>query len=249
MWEPREARGGHYGAVVDACWAVGGQALLSVSADQTARLTARSGGRWCELARPQARPDVNFSIGLSIWTLLPFHNVGGLGVFAKVACTSFALTCVAAGASSAASWCPPRRHMLFASGFVIQSVYVAFGISGAMWCSPLPRALTHKELASGCLPRLLGIALRHCRHTFSGARSRLFVRCCDAPQPRRRPSWQGRRRGRRGGRRRRARAAPVRERVRGEGAARPGGAAGVPRHARARARRCSRQTGSAGGLI
>ena len=55
MWEPREARGGHYGAVVDACWAVGGAVLLTVSADQTARLTARCDGRWCEIARPQVR--------------------------------------------------------------------------------------------------------------------------------------------------------------------------------------------------
>ena len=62
MWEPREARGGHYGAVVDACWAVGGAALLTVSADQTARLTARCGGRWCEIARPQARPAKGFCL-------------------------------------------------------------------------------------------------------------------------------------------------------------------------------------------
>jgi len=55
MWEPREACGGHYGAVVDACWAAGGAALLTVGADQTARLAARCAGRWCELARPQAR--------------------------------------------------------------------------------------------------------------------------------------------------------------------------------------------------
>ena len=55
IWEPREARGGHYGAVVDACWAAGGAALLTVGADQTARLAARCAGRWCELARPQAR--------------------------------------------------------------------------------------------------------------------------------------------------------------------------------------------------
>ncbi|KAK9841002.1 hypothetical protein WJX81_004992 [Elliptochloris bilobata] len=53
MWEPREAHGGHYGGVVDACWAVGGAALLTVSADQTARLTAQCDGRWCEIARPQ----------------------------------------------------------------------------------------------------------------------------------------------------------------------------------------------------
>eukprot|EP00887_Chlorella_sp_A99_P005490 scaffold1.g5490.t1 len=51
---PRHALGGHYGPVVDACWAADGGCLLTVSADQTARLTARAaGGRWCEIARPQ----------------------------------------------------------------------------------------------------------------------------------------------------------------------------------------------------
>ena len=38
--QPRPAASGHYGAVVDACWAGNGGCLLSVSTDQTARITA-----------------------------------------------------------------------------------------------------------------------------------------------------------------------------------------------------------------
>lgn len=41
-------------AVVDACWAADGACLLTVSGDQTARITTRlAGGHWCEIARPQ----------------------------------------------------------------------------------------------------------------------------------------------------------------------------------------------------
>lgn len=43
-------------AVVDACWAADGGCLLTVSTDQTARITTRlHGGHWCEIARPQVR--------------------------------------------------------------------------------------------------------------------------------------------------------------------------------------------------
>lgn len=54
-WVPEPALGGHYGPVVDACWAADGACLLTVSADQTARLSTAlaPGGHWCELARPQ----------------------------------------------------------------------------------------------------------------------------------------------------------------------------------------------------
>lgn len=39
---------------MDACWAADGACLLTVSADQTARITTRMhGGHWCEIARPQ----------------------------------------------------------------------------------------------------------------------------------------------------------------------------------------------------
>lgn len=45
---------GHFGPVVDACWAADGACLLTASEDQTARITAQlHTGRWCELARPQ----------------------------------------------------------------------------------------------------------------------------------------------------------------------------------------------------
>ena len=41
-------------AVVDACWAADGGCLLTVSTDQTARITTRlHDGHWCEIARPQ----------------------------------------------------------------------------------------------------------------------------------------------------------------------------------------------------
>lgn len=53
-WLPAHALGGHYGSVVDACWAADGACLLTVSEDQTARMTTRlAGGHWCEIARPQ----------------------------------------------------------------------------------------------------------------------------------------------------------------------------------------------------
>jgi elongator complex protein 2 len=40
--------------VVDACWAADGGCLLTVSTDQTARITTRlADGHWCEIARPQ----------------------------------------------------------------------------------------------------------------------------------------------------------------------------------------------------
>lgn len=53
---PDRAVGGHYGAIVDACWAADGASLLTVSCDQTARITALITGeqsQWCEIARPQ----------------------------------------------------------------------------------------------------------------------------------------------------------------------------------------------------
>ncbi|KAL4430983.1 hypothetical protein ABPG75_006239 [Micractinium tetrahymenae] len=53
-WLPQHGLGGHYGPVVDACWAADGACLLTVSTDQTARITTRlAGGHWCEVARPQ----------------------------------------------------------------------------------------------------------------------------------------------------------------------------------------------------
>lgn len=52
-WSPIHAPGGHFGAVVDQCWSVGGRYLLTVSEDQTARLWGRVEGQWCEVARPQ----------------------------------------------------------------------------------------------------------------------------------------------------------------------------------------------------
>lgn len=53
-WLPRHALGGHYGPVVDACWAADGACLLTVSTDQTARITTQlASGHWCEVARPQ----------------------------------------------------------------------------------------------------------------------------------------------------------------------------------------------------
>lgn len=55
-WEPKHAVGGHYGAVVDMCWGVDGSCLLTASTDQTCRITTRSEGQWCQLARPQVGP-------------------------------------------------------------------------------------------------------------------------------------------------------------------------------------------------
>lgn len=53
-WLPQHALGGHFGPVVDACWAADGACLLTVSTDQTARITTQlAGGHWCEVARPQ----------------------------------------------------------------------------------------------------------------------------------------------------------------------------------------------------
>jgi len=52
---PQPALGGHCNQIVDACWGVDGGCLLTVSTDQTARLTTqlKSTGKWCEIARPQ----------------------------------------------------------------------------------------------------------------------------------------------------------------------------------------------------
>ena len=54
-WVPRPVRGGHSGPVVDMCWAADGACLLSVSADQTARIFTTCQGSWCEIARPEVR--------------------------------------------------------------------------------------------------------------------------------------------------------------------------------------------------
>jgi len=52
---PQPAVGGHCNQIVDACWGVDGACLLTVSTDQTARLTTKlkNTGKWCEIARPQ----------------------------------------------------------------------------------------------------------------------------------------------------------------------------------------------------
>jgi elongator complex protein 2 len=52
---PGPAVGGHCNQIVDACWGVDGGCLLTVSTDQTARLTTKlkNAGKWCEIARPQ----------------------------------------------------------------------------------------------------------------------------------------------------------------------------------------------------
>ncbi|KAL4524822.1 hypothetical protein Ndes2526A_g06926 [Nannochloris sp. 'desiccata'] len=52
---PQPAVGGHCNQIVDACWGVDGGCLLTVSTDQTARLTTKlkKTGKWCEIARPQ----------------------------------------------------------------------------------------------------------------------------------------------------------------------------------------------------
>jgi len=62
-WTPCHSLGGHFGAVVDLAWSFDGACLLSVSADQTARIITRAAdGSWLEAARPQ------------VWyTLLPEH--------------------------------------------------------------------------------------------------------------------------------------------------------------------------------
>ncbi|KAL4426818.1 hypothetical protein ABPG77_006604 [Micractinium sp. CCAP 211/92] len=53
-WLPQHALGGHFGPVVDACWAADGACLLTVSTDQTARITTQlADGHWCEVARTQ----------------------------------------------------------------------------------------------------------------------------------------------------------------------------------------------------
>lgn len=52
--QPLPAAVGHCGAVVDACWGVDGECLLTASADQTLRVAARDlDGAWYEFARPQ----------------------------------------------------------------------------------------------------------------------------------------------------------------------------------------------------
>ena len=52
-WRAQHALGGHFGPVVDLSWGLGGSCLISVSADQTARIHAPHRGHWCEIARPQ----------------------------------------------------------------------------------------------------------------------------------------------------------------------------------------------------
>lgn len=53
MWVPHQALGGHYGPVVDMCWALHGACLFTASEDQTARIFSEFQGGWCEIARPQ----------------------------------------------------------------------------------------------------------------------------------------------------------------------------------------------------
>mmetsp|Transcript_27111 Transcript_27111/g.76510 ORF Transcript_27111/g.76510 Transcript_27111/m.76510 type:complete len:653 (+) Transcript_27111:1034-2992(+) len=53
QWQPRQALGGHFSSVVDCCWVLGGDALISASADQTVRVTTCANSQWYELARPQ----------------------------------------------------------------------------------------------------------------------------------------------------------------------------------------------------
>ena len=52
---PQPAVGGHCNQIVDACWGVDGGCLLTVSTDQTARMTTKlkNMDKWCEIARPQ----------------------------------------------------------------------------------------------------------------------------------------------------------------------------------------------------
>ncbi|KAJ1718817.1 Elongator subunit elp2, partial [Coemansia erecta] len=53
-WEPRAASSGHAAGVRDVCWHASGLAVLSVAADQTARVFARTQhSGWREVARPQ----------------------------------------------------------------------------------------------------------------------------------------------------------------------------------------------------
>ena len=54
MAQPLPSAVGHCGAVVDACWGVDDECLLTASADQTVRIHAHNtDGAWYELARPQ----------------------------------------------------------------------------------------------------------------------------------------------------------------------------------------------------
>lgn len=64
-WTPRPVRGGHSGPVVDMCWAADGACVLSVSADQTARIFTGCQGTWCEIARPEVRTIQRLSSPLS----------------------------------------------------------------------------------------------------------------------------------------------------------------------------------------
>ena len=52
-WEGVNVVGGHFAAVTDLCWSPTGQYLVSVSADQTARLWGEWCEKWHELARTQ----------------------------------------------------------------------------------------------------------------------------------------------------------------------------------------------------
>lgn len=50
---PVPSHSGHWGEVVDACWGVDGDCVVTASTDQTVRVTAAVDGRWYEIARPQ----------------------------------------------------------------------------------------------------------------------------------------------------------------------------------------------------
>jgi elongator complex protein 2 len=50
---PEPAVTGHWAGIVDLCWAIDGECLMTASSDQTIRISRAHGGRWFEFARPQ----------------------------------------------------------------------------------------------------------------------------------------------------------------------------------------------------
>ncbi|CAD7699915.1 unnamed protein product [Ostreobium quekettii] len=63
-WVPHHAMTGHYGEVLDLSWALDGSCLITVGGDQTARITARVDGHWCEIARPQVHGHDFFGLAV-----------------------------------------------------------------------------------------------------------------------------------------------------------------------------------------